>query len=385
VAIPLLLFILLGRQVLDKFSILKAHSSILRKIVGTLIIVGALATVWDGLNQYFNISSISYTSASDKVSVSALTNGLAKPYPAPELKGIADWLNSSPMKISNLKGKVVLIDFWTYSCINCVRTLPYITKWDEKYRDKGLVIIGVHSPEFPFESKLNNVKAAVARYNIKYPVALDNNLATWQNFKNQYWPAHYLIDKKGQVVYTHFGEGNYNLTEKNIITLLGVDGQETPVKIVNDETSTRQTPETYLGYGRAERFSSKPALKLNKDTRYTLPKVMEADHWGLSGLWKSSKDATFTKEPKTILKLNFEAKNVFLVLSNTTDHPIKAKILLNGNEVGANAGKDVHNGYLTIAQDALYEIINQNQFTTGQLEIIFEDAGVGVHAFTFGS
>ncbi len=151
-----------------------------------------------------------------------LEDALPKPYAAPEFTGIAGWLNSQPLTMASLKGKVVLVDFWTYSCINCVRTLPYVTSWDKKYRDKGLVIIGVHSPEFEFEKKTDNIKTALGKYGIAYPVAIDNHLDTWASFKNEYWPEHYLIDKNGQVVYTHFGEGKYNVTENNIRYLLGL-------------------------------------------------------------------------------------------------------------------------------------------------------------------
>jgi hypothetical protein len=263
--------------------------------------------------------------------------------------------------------------------------LPYITQWDKKYREKGLVVIGIHSPEFPFETKLDNVKAAVAKHNIKYPVALDNNLATWQNFHNRYWPAHYLIDKNGEVVYTHFGEGDYDVTEKNIQTLLGMSNEEasTPPKDATKISMHQQTPETYLGIERADRFSSSPSLTATPIS-YELPATLEKNYWGISGLWQSDKDATVTQATNTILKLNFEAKTVFLVLSNRAGHPIKAKILLNGKEAGNNAGKDVQNGTITISQDTLYELISQTESAPGLLEVIFDEPGIGIHAFTFG-
>lgn len=152
-----------------------------------------------------------------------LEQGLSKPYNAPEFTGLDGWLNSQPLTIQGLQGKVVLVDFWTYSCINCIHTLPYVVSWDKKYRDKGLVVVGIHSPEFDFEKNRDNVKAALTRYGISHPVALDNRLATWTNFRNQFWPAYYLINKQGKVVYTHYGEGDYDITENNIRYLLQAD------------------------------------------------------------------------------------------------------------------------------------------------------------------
>lgn len=385
VAIPLSLLILLGRKILDSFSILKAQSVLIRKLVGILIIIGALASAWDSFFSDFSFFSKTHASTSNGDETPMIINALATPYDAPDFVDISNWINASPLKMSELKGKVILVDFWTYSCINCVRTLPHITQWHEKYKNKGLVIVGVHSPEFPFEAKLNNVKAAVAKHNILYPVALDNKLATWQNFNNRYWPAHYLINKEGKVVYTHFGEGAYDVTEKNIQALLGSDASELSVKIEEaGGFSGHQTPETYLGFERTERFSSSPTLT-EIQTTYELPPKLDQDHWGISGLWQSQKDATVNKEAHTVLRLNFEAKTVFLVLSNRSNHPIRAKISLNGKELGSYAGKDVHDGYIVISQDTLYELVRQDKPAPGLLEITFEEPGVGIHAFTFGN
>ena len=188
--------------------------------------------------------------------------------------------------MQGLKGKVVLIDFWTYSCINCVRTLPYITDWDRKYRDQGLVIVGVHAPEFEFEKKLDNVKAAIAQHGIRYPVALDNNLSTWVNFNNRYWPAHYLIDREGKVVYTHFGEGQYDVTENNIRYLLGLKSGVEPVKAEAPAENLYQTPETYLGYARANSFGGDQPVVHNAEKAYRFPDELAEDEWALSGKWR---------------------------------------------------------------------------------------------------
>jgi len=200
---------------MKKLGFVTRHTEAVRRGFGVLILL-SVAYIASGVDA----QSLLASSPKDQQPASALVlqQGLGKPYAAPEFAGINAWLNSPPLTMRSLKGKVVLIDFWTYSCINCVRTLPYITDWDRKYRDMGLVIVGVHAPEFEFEKKLDNVKAALAQHGIRYPVALDNNLATWTNFNNLYWPAHYLIDKDGKVVYTHFGEGEYDVTEKTSAT-----------------------------------------------------------------------------------------------------------------------------------------------------------------------
>src|SRR5579862_5118600 len=210
-ATPMLLIALFGRKIMEKLGSLKRHTTLYRKILGIIIIlsVGYMIYLEGGIS----------TAHADEINNTlplSLQNGLATPYIAPSIDGIDAWINSEPLQINDLRGKVVLIDFWTYSCINCMRTLPYLNDWYRKYHDKGLVIIGVHTPEFDFEKNLDNVKNAVLQDGIKYPVALDSHFVTWQKYNNQYWPAHYLIDKKGYVVYTHFGEGEYDITENNI-------------------------------------------------------------------------------------------------------------------------------------------------------------------------
>ncbi|MDX2072863.1 MAG: thioredoxin family protein [Alphaproteobacteria bacterium] len=303
------------------------------------------------------------------VQAEGLKQPLANPYPAPEFAGIESWLNSTPLSMASLKGKVVLVDIWTYSCINCIRTLPSITQWDAAYRDKGLVIVGVHAPEFAFEKSEANVKAALAKYSIRYPVALDNEMQTWNAFKNRYWPAHYLIDKQGRVVYKHFGEGNYDITEHNIRFLLGLDGKAAAGQGAA-ATSAGQTPETYLGTARAKNFVDSATL--------------EKDQWTLSGMWERLPDRIVAQEAGATLRMHFSAGKVFLVLGAADGKPVKAMLTLDGKPITSDAGRDAPHGVLTVDQHALYEIVNLNQPGERLLEIKSEAPGLEAYAFTFG-
>ena len=258
---PMLIIALLGKKLVRSIGFIKKRTELLRKIFGIIIIVTtlALAYVSHFRPDLFALLSAPGTAAPVETtavpsSTTGLADGLLIPYAAPALAGLGPWINSEPLTLAQLKGKVVLIDFWTYSCINCIRTLPYLLAWDKAYRDQGLVIIGVHTPEFEFEKNADNVRQAVARFGIHYPVALDSQYATWNNYNNSYWPAHYLIDKQGKVVYQHFGEGDDATTEHNIRVLLGLNPMKKMVAAgLNEATPNyEQTPETYLGYARSE-------------------------------------------------------------------------------------------------------------------------------------
>lgn len=221
---PMLIIALTGRKIMSGFSFLKKRAEGLRKLIGMVIIASVCYIVFDSYLETLLLEPTSQKASAEQTL--QLENGLKKPYSAPEFSGLQGWINSQPLAMSELKGKVVLIDFWTYSCINCIRTLPHLTSWHKEYRDQGLVIIGIHSPEFAFEKDSDKVKKAVKQHGIEYPVALDNNFDTWQKYKNRYWPAYYLINRNGQVVYTHFGEGSYDVTENNIRYLLGFDKKD---------------------------------------------------------------------------------------------------------------------------------------------------------------
>jgi cytochrome c biogenesis protein CcdA/thiol-disulfide isomerase/thioredoxin len=379
-AVPMLIIALFGRRVIDKFSYLKPRASLLRKLLGLIIIL----TVFYMITLEGGINRLQIPAIKDKP-VHGLENNLLRPYSAPEISGIDAWINSTPLQISDLRGKIVLIDFWTYSCINCLRTLPYIKDWYNKYHDKGLVIIGVHTPEFEFEKSLSNVKYAVEKYGIQYPVALDSHFVTWLNFSNSYWPAHYLIDKKGNVVYTHFGEGDYNITENNIRYLLGM-GESAPKKIEHEDLSfSATTPETYLGYARANDFSSNERAAKDESVLYTFPKELTRNSWALQGKWQITAEKIISAQPNVILKINFYAPKVYIVMGNQSENPIVVKLLLNGKNVIAEKGKDVSDSSIIVNKHTLYEAVSLDHTTSGILQVMPSSPGLEVYTFTFGS
>jgi thiol-disulfide isomerase/thioredoxin len=314
----------------------------------------------------------------------ALENGLADPYPAPEISGIDSWINSPPLQISELKGKVVLIDFWTYSCINCMRTIPYIKELYNKYHDKGLVIIGVHTPEFDFEKDLSNVQNAVTNDGIKYPVALDSHFATWQNFKNSYWPAHYLIDKNGNVVYTHFGEGDYDVTENNIRILLGLKGAASSVDLGDNNASGPVSPETYFGYARAANYAGKQAVTNDKQSSYTFPAKLTGNAWALQGDWTVMPDKIISEKNNAALKFHFTANKVYIVMGSATGKTIPVKLLYNGENISEEKGKDVTSSSVMVGKHSLFEVLSFTNSTDGILQIIASQPGLEVYTFTFG-
>lgn len=378
-ALPMLAIALTGRTLMNKLPFLVRRAEGMRRAFGVLILV-SVAYIGFGFDVGRLLPSRSAVSSAEL----QLHDGLAVPYAAPAFAGIEAWLNSPPLTMQALRGKVVLVDFWTYSCINCVRTLPYLTDWDRKYHDKGLVIVGVHSPEFEFEKNLDNVKAAMAQYGIHYPVALDNHLDTWVNFDNRYWPAHYLIDRQGQVVYTHFGEGDYDITENNIRYLLGLKQPGETIQVEAPTFSVGQTPETYLGYLRADSYGGRGRVQRDMLARYGFPLFLPGDEWAMKGLWRVEGERIVAGEKGAALRLNFKARKVFLVLGNTQGKPVHVTLKLNGEPVGGNAGKDAPNGALTIDRHTLYELIDQKTPKNSLLEIDVGEPGLEAYAFTFG-
>ncbi|MHB1291692.1 MAG: cytochrome c biogenesis protein DipZ [Sulfuricella sp.] len=381
--VPMFIIALTGRKVMNKLGFLTRHAEAVRRGFGVLILL-SVAYIASGVDAQSLLTTRSTKVEQQPAGELVLREGLATPYAAPEFAGIEAWLNSNPLTMQKLKGKVVLIDFWTYSCINCVRTLPYITDWDRKYRDQGLVIIGVHAPEFEFEKKLDNVKAALAQHGIRYPVALDNQLSTWVNFANRYWPAHYLIDREGKVVYTHFGEGKYEVTENNIRYLLGLKTGGEPVKVEAPAGNPDQTQETYLGYDRADSFGGDKPVAPDAAMAYRFPDELGEDEWALNGKWKVDAQKIVAAGKGAALRLDFNARKVFLVLGTTSGKPICVSIRLNGEAVGTHAGKDAPGGVLTIERNTLYELIDQKAPKNGVLEIITDAPGLEAYAFSFG-
>lgn len=401
-SIPMLVITLMGRKVMGKLSFFTTHAEGVRQFFGVLILLSVVymgfgeqitgfflknnnvapAAVADNPGLMLDATRHAQTSAD---AIAGLKDGLENPYPAPELAGLQGWLNSQPLMMQNLRGKVVLIDFWTYSCINCIRTLPYLTAWDKRYRDKGLVIIGVHAPEFEFEKNVDNIKGALAKYGIEYPVALDNNLSTWEAFHNRFWPAHYLINKEGQIVYTHFGEGHYDVTENNIRYLLNLNHAE-PVSFSNPDLphGDDQTPETYFGSNRAARYDGTPALEGDKLAHFKPAKDLSLHHWTLGGKWKVEGQNLTAAAPHAMLKLHFHAKKVFIVMGTIGNKPVAATLSLNGASLAALSGKDVKDDKITVEGHALYEVVNGASATDGVIAVEAQTPGLQIYTFTFG-
>lgn len=393
VGLPMLLITLQGRKLLGTLPFLKARAARIRQVLGGVLILSVILASQQMFLAGLWARTPALQTEAPAVSSALLINPLPSPYPAPSLEGIAGWVNLPPgqksLTLSALKGKVVLVDFWTYSCINCIRTLPHLTAWDARYRDQGLVIVGVHTPEFEFEKKLSNVEQAVREHGIHYPVALDNDYQTWSSFSNQYWPAHYLIDRSGRVVYTHSGEGEYDATENNIRYLLGLKDSLASLPKPEEEPSVFQlasdmTPETYLGFKRTRNFSSPQGLVRERSVDFAFPKILPLHAWALSGLWQIQPERVVAEETGASLRLAFQARKVFLVLGSASGKPVSVTVLLNGQPVEARGGKDVHNSVLTVKGHALYELVNLPAFGQGLLELQTQDPGLEAYAFTFG-
>ncbi len=318
---------------------------------------------------------------------------------APGLDGATQWLNSAPLTAAQLRGKVVLVDFWTYSCINCLRALPYVKAWAEKYRDQGLVVIGVHAPEFAFEKDIGNVTQATKRLGLTYPVAVDNEYAIWRAFGNRYWPAHYLIDAQGRLRYHHFGEGEYAETERVIQQLLretgSAQGAQGLVEVsaqgvqqAAGDAGAVASPETYVGYQRAENFASAPKAVPDQPTAYTLPAKLPLNAWGLAGRWTVGEEKATLQAPAGRIVYRFKARDLHLVLGAGADgKPVRFKVLLDGQPPGAAHGMDVAaDGSGTVTEQRLYQLIRQPGDAAGErsFSIEFLDPAVSAYAFTFG-
>ncbi len=416
-SIPMFILIYGGQNILNKVPNLVKNSSKIQKIFGILMIITAIAiyfnidrqfqnyiiqkfpgygtgltkiednkAVKDQLNKLNSDGSPSNSSANQGKPSFLMTDDASL---APELIPGGGFINlpigKQNLTITELRGKVVLVDFWTYTCINCIRTLPYIKSWDDKYRDKGLVIIGIHTPEFEFEKDYKNVAKAVKDFGIKYPIMQDNNYATWTAYKNHYWPAKYLIDKEGKIRYTHFGEGNYDKTESAIQELLkeaGADVSGMPVQ--NEDYSIQaKTAETYLGYARIQNFASPEPISKDSLFVYSKPNYLSGDNFAYENEWMvGSEYATPSKGAK--LYLNFSAKQVFLVMRPKLGS-VRVKVVLNGAVPDENnKGEDVKDGIVKVDSDRLYKLINLKNPGRNTLILEFVDGNVELFAFTFG-
>lgn len=313
-----------------------------------------------------------------------------------------EWLNSPPLTPSDLRGKVVLIDFWTYTCINWLRTLPYVRAWAEKYREQGLVVIGVHAPEFSFEKNLNNVRWAVKDMRIDYPVAVDNDHAIWRAFKNQYWPALYFIDSQGRVRHHHFGEGAYEQSEMIIQELLreagagGVSREPVSVDARGLEAAadwgSLKSPENYVGFARTENFASPSGAMLDKPRVYALPARLRLNEWALSGDWTVKNETAVMNKANGSIANRFQARDLHLVMGPAALGPaapgtsVRFRVLIDGQPPGAAHGADVDElGNGTVTKQRLYQLIRQPRpIADRQFQIEFLGPGVEAFAFTFG-
>ena len=307
------------------------------------------------------------------------------------------WLNSPPLTSSALRGKVVLVDFWTYTCINCRRTLPYIRGWADKYRDKGLVVVGVHAPEFAFEKNADNVRWAVNDMRVDYPVVVDNEHRIWRAFHNQYWPALYFIDAQGRVRHQYFGEGAYEQLEMIIQELLteagaaGVDRDPVMVTAKGAEVAADwrnlKSPENYLGYDRTQNFASPGGATLDKSRMYDRPTRLRLNEWALSGDWTVRKDAAVLNKPNGSVSYRFHARDLHLVMGPAAlGQNVKFRIRIDGQPPLAAHGVDVdEQGDGTVTEQRMYQLIRQpGAITDRQFDIEFLGPGVEVFAFTFG-
>ena len=312
----------------------------------------------------------------------------------PPLSGATTWINSPPLTREQLRGKVVVVDFWTYSCINCLRALPYVRAWAEKYKDQGLVVIGVHTPEFAFEKSEANVREAVARLGVAYPVAMDNDFAVWRAFKNQYWPAHYFIDAQGRIRHHHFGEGDYDGSERVIQQLLkeagAADVASDLVQVQGAEAAADMaqlaSPETYVGYARAENFRSPGGFARDAVKTYG-PAALRLNDWSLTGPWRVTREHAALTAPGGRLTFRFKARDLHLVMGpGQGDAGVRFRVRIDGAAPGSDAGSDIDaQGQGRIDRQRLYQLVRQaGPVRERTFEIEFLDPGAQVFAFTFG-
>jgi thiol-disulfide isomerase/thioredoxin len=314
----------------------------------------------------------------------------------PGLDGSTGWLNSSPLSPDDLRGKVVLVDFWTYTCINWLRTLGYVRAWAEKYEAQGLVVVGVHTPEFPFERDLDNVRWAAGEMEVHYPIALDSDYAVWDAFSNRYWPAVYIADPQGQIRHHQFGEGGYEECERVIQRLLreaGGDGiAEDLVSVAGEgfeaqaDWSNLESPETYLGYAQAQNFAS-PGAEFDEPHTYVVPEPLQRNEWALSGEWTVEKGASVLNGSDGRIAFRFHARDVHLVMApRARGTYVPFRVLVDGKPPGAAHGLDVDEaGHGTVVQPRLYQLVREPESVRDRtFEISFLAPGVEAYVFTFG-
>jgi cytochrome c biogenesis protein CcdA/thiol-disulfide isomerase/thioredoxin len=411
-ATSLALALLVGGKVFARMKKSLGASERIRQVLGVLVLigVGAIALGLDTrvLSKFSTAQTASLESglarklgASQQMGeTAAQTNKMGElvlPVEGtlPPLTGIGPWFNSPPLTREQLKGKVVVIDFWTYSCINCLRSIPYVKAWDERYRKDGLVVIGVHAPEFAFEREPANVARAIQDLGIRYPVALDNGYVLWRALQNNYWPAHYFVDAQGGIRYHHFGEGDYDASERVIRQLLAEAGHAPkgqPMRAIvgtGTEAAAAEndigSPETYIGYARAERFVSPQGLAQDKLKTYAAA-PLQLNEWSLEGPWLDSRQSALSFAPGAKISFRFHARDLHLVLGSHSGKPVRFRVSLDGQAPGQNAGVDISaDGTGVVREQRLYQLIRQKGPVRDRtFTIEFLDPGVDAFSFTFG-
>jgi len=410
-ATSLALALLVGGKLFARMKKSLGASERIRQVLGVLVLVG-VAAIALGLDTRV-LSRIS------SAQTSSIESGLARKLGAsqsmdestartnaagelvlpvignlPTLQGLGPWFNSVPLTNAQLKGKVVLIDFWTYSCINCLRTLPYLKAWDSKYRQDGLVIIGVHAPEFAFEREPSNVAKAINELGVRYPIVLDNQYRLWNALHNQYWPAHYFVDAQGRVRYFHHGEGDYATSERVIRQLLAESGHAPATGMAQTSASGAEaaaafneigSPETYVGYDRAERFVS-PGGLLHDDAKIYAAAPLALNDWSLDGHWIDRGQAARSLAPGASISFRFHARDLHLVMGSASGKPLRFEVSLDGKVPGSDAGVDAKSdGSGAVSGQRLYQLVRQKGPVRDRtFTIRFLDPGAEVFSFTFG-
>lgn len=420
-AIPMLAITFGGRQLLARIPGLFQNIGKIQKIFGVIMILTATAMLFNvdrkiqtvilttfpsygtGLtfledNSIVKSALQQLNTSPDQKDIGKPMNEITNPYSnspsrlpnlgkAPGFTNLSgSWINSDPLTIEELKGKVILVDFWTYTCINCIRTLPYIQRWHETYKDQGLVIVGVHTPEFEFEKSLPNVQQAVKDFKLTYPIVQDNYYGIWQDYANRYWPAKYLIDKDGNIRYTHFGEGAYDETEQHIQELLEEAGSTVDTTINNPTyQNAASTPELYLGYGRIRHLVSPEKVSNGTNQLFTSPAKIPLNYFAYEGNWMLSEEYAQPQQGAK-LSIHFGAKEVFLVM-RPKNEGLNGNVMLrlNNSIIPLSVqGDDVTDGKVTVTDNRLYKLIQRETPEQGILELEFLDNNIEVYAFTFG-
>jgi cytochrome c biogenesis protein CcdA/thiol-disulfide isomerase/thioredoxin len=402
-ATSLALALLVGGKVFAAMKRSIGAGEKVRRILGVLILIGVTAIAFRLDTKVLARLSAGPTNQIEQTLARWLELGDTMPSgstnlddkgPMPPLDGATAWFNSPPLTREGLKGRVVLVDFWTYSCINCIRTIPHVRAWSERYAKDGLTVIGVHTPEFAFERDPGNVRRAIADFKIRYPVAMDNDWTIWRAFNNRYWPAHYLFDANGRLRHYHFGEGGEEETEAAIRRLLAEAGHQPSGARATVKTRGAAvarggdvaTRETYLGYGRAANFASPGSFARKATKNYAAPTALTLGQWAYAGQWTVSYQRGRSAAPNASLSIRFKARDLHLVLGSPSGKPVRFKITLDGRLPGADAGVDVdRDGNGTIREQRLYQLVRHRDGGRERtFTITFLDAGAEAYAFTFG-